>query len=326
LVEGREERKGMKNDKKRKRMRGKKALERWHNLWKKYTVHPNLKVNYFQTIDTREKAYWLGFLYADGLLKRYKMRIGIHLSRDDEETIDRFCECLGLDKNKRIRRVENGKEYTEIRFACRKMSNDLVKHGLVFRKSKIIEYPKLLDRGFEAAFLLGYYDGDGVQNTTMIRSGNKRFLEQVKNRFDLPYKIQVVKHESEIHGRKMEGTEYSLCLGAELFNEMMENYTNSMPRKRWFPCDPKEKARRAAEASTSEMKRIRKELQRNWKAITKDELEKMVWQMPSERVAAMCGVTGKTVEMRCRKFRVPKPRRDCWQKRSFLIEKSKRNQ
>jgi hypothetical protein len=100
-----------------------------------------------------------------------------------------------------------------------------------------------------------------------------------------------------------------MCLGAELFNEMMESYTHSMPRKRWFPCDPNEKARRAAEASTSEMKRIRKELQRNWKAITKDELEKMVWRMPSERVATMSRVTGKTVEMKCRKFHVPKPKR-----------------
>jgi hypothetical protein len=50
--------KGLKNDK-RKRMRGKKALERWYNLWKNYTVHPGLRINYFQTIDTREKAYWL---------------------------------------------------------------------------------------------------------------------------------------------------------------------------------------------------------------------------------------------------------------------------
>jgi hypothetical protein len=301
---------------------GKKALERWYNLWKRYTVHPNLRVDYFHTIDTKEKAYWLGFLYADGFVRRYKMRIGIHLNRGDEETIDRFCGCLGLDRNKRICRVEDGKEYVEISFACKEMGNDLIKQGVVFRKSKIIEYPKLLRTEFDFAFLLGYYDGDGVQNTTIILSGNKRFLEQVKSRFELPYKIQVVKHVSEIHGRKVEGTEYSMCLGAELFNDLMDNYENSMPRKRWFPCDSREKARRAAEASTSEMKRIRMGLQRNWRAITNDELEKMVWQMPSERIAAIYGVTGKTVERRCRKFRILKPKRGYWQKVRFLQEKS----
>jgi hypothetical protein len=222
--------------------------------------------------------------------------------------------------------VENGKEYTEISSACKEMGNDLIKHGVVFRKSKIIEYPKLLRRKFELAFLLGYYGGAGIQNTTIILSGNKRFLEQVKDRFNLPYRIQLVKHVSEIHGRKVEGREYSMCLGAELFNELMENHSNSMPRKRWFPCDPKEKARRAAEANTSEMKRIRKELQRNWRAITKDELEKMVWQIPSERIATIYGVTGKAVEKRCRKLRVFKPKRGYWQKVRSLEEKSTRNQ
>jgi hypothetical protein len=309
----------------RKVMSGKKATEQWHNLWKKYTAHPNLRVSYFHSIDTKEKAYWLGFLYADGFMKRYKMRIGIHLSRDDEETIDRFCECLGLNKNKRIRRVENEKQYTEIDFVCREMSNDLIEHGLVFRKSKIIEYPGLPSRRLEAAFLLGYYDGDGVQNTTIIRSGSKGFLDEVKRRFELPYRIQVVKHESEIHGRKVEGTEYSMCLGAELFSELMTNYANSMPRKRWFPCNPKEKARRAAEANTSEKKLARKRVQRSWRAVTKDELEKMVWQMPSERVAATFRVTGKAVEKKCWKFHIGKPKRGYWQKRRAQEEKAKRN-
>jgi hypothetical protein len=224
------------------------STSQWYNRWKRRTVHPNLRIDYFHTIDAKEKAYWLGFLYADGFLTEQhgSIEIRLELSKDDEDSVDRFCGDLGLNNDKKeYRRHRNlERECVEIRFACRRMSDDLIRHGLKFRKSKIIEYPKLSSRDLELAFLLGYYDGDGKHNTTEISSGNRRFLEQVADRFDLPSKIRLQTGEKEIYGRKIKGTVHRMYLGAQLFNEMMKNYENSMPRKRWFPCNPKEKARR----------------------------------------------------------------------------------
>jgi hypothetical protein len=231
------------------------SITQWYNRWKRRTVHPNLRIDYFHTIDAKEKAYWLGFLYADGFITEQhgSIEIRLELSKDDENSVDRFCRDLGLNNDKkeyrRHRKIE--KECVEIRFACRKMSDDLIRHGLRFRKSKIIEYPKLSSRDLELAFLLGYYDGDGKHNTTEISSGNRRFLEQVANRFDLPSKIRLQTGEKEIYGRKIKGTVCRMYLGAQLFNEMMKNYQNSMPRKRWFPCNPKEKARRRSRQEDS---------------------------------------------------------------------------
>lgn len=183
------------------------------------TVHPNLRTKYFLAIDTKEKAYWLGFLFADGCIIRHPRTIQIQLKlrRADEETIDRFCECLRLEKGKKDYVREREKDGTisekiRIRFASREMGRSLLKHGLEFRKSKIIEYPRLPRRHLELAFLLGYYDGDGLQNTTRINSGSVRFLEQVKERFNLPYKIQLNKRKTVFHGREIEGTEYDMCL------------------------------------------------------------------------------------------------------------------
>lgn len=34
-----------------------------HGIFK---FHPNLKINYFKTIDTKAKLYWLGWLYTEG--------------------------------------------------------------------------------------------------------------------------------------------------------------------------------------------------------------------------------------------------------------------
>jgi len=144
-------------------------------------AHPNLKVDYFNSINSKEKAYWLGFLHADGCITRNQhgsIQVRFELSRDSEDVIDRFCLCLGLDKNKKEYRLNNRgeKRFVEIRFACKETSSALVEHGLMFQKSKIVEYPMLPDESLELAFLLGYYDGDGQQGTTRISSGSIRFF------------------------------------------------------------------------------------------------------------------------------------------------------
>jgi len=70
---------------------------------KPFTVHPSLKAAYFHAVNTKEKAYWLGFLYADGFITRTQraVQIRLRLRIDDKDTIDRFCRCLGLDKSKK---------------------------------------------------------------------------------------------------------------------------------------------------------------------------------------------------------------------------------
>jgi hypothetical protein len=282
-----------------------------------------VKTNYFHTINTKEKAYWLGFLYADGCICKQPgtIRIQLKLKRSDEETIDRFCEALRLDKNKkdyRHEKQEDGRisEKIRIRFARMETGNDLLRHGLKFRKSKIIEYPKLTRRCLELAFLLGYYDGDGLQKTTRIHSGSIKFLKQVKKRFHLPYKIHTNEQESTIYSRKIKGTEYYMDLGTKLFSEIMKNYKNSMPRKRWYPLTQKEKLHRQRIANSHEAIMKRRELQKDWRAITKEELEKLVQQMPLTQIGTKLNVSGKgTVSQKCKKLGISILKHGYWQKR-----------
>jgi hypothetical protein len=219
------------------------ALARWYEQRKIRTSHPNLKVNYFEEIDAKDKAYWLGFLYADGTLTRkmtktgkpHGVRIQLELSIYDENIIDRFCESLGLNKDKKRYRRHERTNSVEIKFGCKKMADDLLKHGVIFEKSRSIEFPRLPNRESELAFLLGYYDGDGKENAPEISSSSTRFLEQIQERFHLPYRIQVYSREKEIYGRRIKGMECRLRLDKELFNEMLRNYANSMFRKRVSP-------------------------------------------------------------------------------------------
>ncbi len=227
------------------------------------TVHPDLKIDYFHNINTKDKAYWLGFLYADATMVEIgtKTRLELELKRKDEESIDRFCDFLGLDKNRKRHRIHEKTERTLVSFACKNITNDLLSHGLKCRKSKIIKYPSLKRRDLELAFLLGYFDGDGKQGTTRLFSGSKLFLKQIKKRFNLKFKVHISKRECRLNGRWIKGVEYYLHLGADLFNEMMENYKDSMPRKRWHPCNLEDKHQRSNEALTPEKRQRRRELQ-----------------------------------------------------------------
>ena len=64
-------------------------------------THPDLKEDYFEKIDTKEKAYWLGYLFADGyiqILKNNSRRIEMYIQKKDEWLINKFAECINANK------------------------------------------------------------------------------------------------------------------------------------------------------------------------------------------------------------------------------------
>ena len=67
-----------------------------------YNFHPKFIRDYFQVIDTKEKAYWLGFLFADGWIYRelkdsgYYYRMGIGLSTKDKGILIKFSKAKDL--------------------------------------------------------------------------------------------------------------------------------------------------------------------------------------------------------------------------------------
>jgi len=256
--------------------------------------------DYFEIIDTKDKAYWLGLLYADGYVE--KNRVGFSFSIHDEW----FLEKVARTFKKYESSIRFNRQY-QIRFNSTRMVIDLISHGCVPRKSKIIELPSLDSRELYLAFLLGFYDGDGQQKTTRIITGSNRFLDQIKEMFQLSSKIKEVYRDYVLNGVRIFGGAYFMCLGAELFNEMMDNYADSLPRKRKHFCTKEERGKKASESSKSF----------NGKAkihITRDELKRLVWEMPAEYVAKKYGVSGKAIEKRCKSFGIEKPGRGYWAK------------
>ena len=128
--------------------------------------------HYFDDIDTEDKAYWLGFLTADGWINKNDKSntgtVGIELQYGDIEHLkkfnksingnyqitDRWRSCsLSKDKDKKH-------HMCVIRVFSSVMYNSLSKLGFDNDKSYSFKIPKIKD-DLIRHYIRGYFDGDG---------------------------------------------------------------------------------------------------------------------------------------------------------------------
>jgi len=115
--------------------------------------------NYFEKIDTPEKAYVLGFFYADGYNNQ---KIGVLEFVQIKERLDileQIREQLLCNYN--IKEYTSGK-YT-LNICSKKMSSDIANAGAVQNKSDLLEFPseQIISKELIPHFIRGYFDGDG---------------------------------------------------------------------------------------------------------------------------------------------------------------------
>lgn len=113
--------------------------------------------DYFEIINCESKAYWVGYLAADGCLLRGN---GVYLSSKDIEVLDRFRSDLKVVKKMGKSEI-NGKDYFRICLYSNKMYNDLLKYNLTPRKSLTLKPPANLPKDMIRHWIRGYFDGDG---------------------------------------------------------------------------------------------------------------------------------------------------------------------
>lgn len=122
-------------------------------------------LNYFEKIDTEEKAYWLGFLYADGYVC-YRGVVTVGLAEKDLSHLELLRKCLG-DETVKIPYTSRTKSYF-IHFSSVKMADDLRKLGCVQKKSLVLKFPTedQVPQSLVNHFMRGYFDGDGCLSNT----------------------------------------------------------------------------------------------------------------------------------------------------------------
>lgn len=125
------------------------------------------KINehYFDKIDTSNKAYILGLLYADGCNNIDHYSITISLQEEDKhvlEFIKNELEYYGpLRFNELSKKNPKHKNQYILCINNEYMSKRLNELGVVNAKSLILTFPNFIEDKLLPSFVMGYFDGDG---------------------------------------------------------------------------------------------------------------------------------------------------------------------
>lgn len=124
----------------------------------------NIKRDYFETIDTEEKAYFLGLMITDGYVKEKKGSnlFGISLKSEDKYMIENFKKELNSDV-KIYHDKRDNKECYSIEITNQKMCDDLKNFNIVPNKTYLLNdiNIELIPENFRKDYLRGIIDGDG---------------------------------------------------------------------------------------------------------------------------------------------------------------------
>lgn len=169
--------------------------------------------NFFKEINAEEKAYWLGFLFADGNI--YKAQMTLKLKQTDEQHLLKFKQSLSSEHP--IHRGKNSSHsnsyYSSFFIGSKELCGDLIKLGITPKKSFTIKFPQIPEELY-SHFIRGYFDGDGniYINTKKnnhkvwsIFSGSKDFILTIKSIIESKLNITIGLHKQG-NGYKIYGS------------------------------------------------------------------------------------------------------------------------
>lgn len=123
--------------------------------------------NYFDVIDNQDKAYILGFLFADGTncicgKNKNEYYISITLKLDDMYILERIREKMNIERVVRVyERKSDGRKYARLEIKNKHMSLRLKELGVVQNKTFVTQFPEYLREDLIPHFIRGLMDGDG---------------------------------------------------------------------------------------------------------------------------------------------------------------------
>lgn len=129
---------------------------------RKYTFNHD----YFKEVDTEEKAYWLGFLVADGSMSSSTSAVTLSQSTKDKHHLQKFLDAIESDyviedyiNNSNLTKQKH--EMSRVVISSRRFHNHLIDKGMKPLKSNNEEKPNIKEEYYKH-FIRGYFDGDGT--------------------------------------------------------------------------------------------------------------------------------------------------------------------
>lgn len=139
------------------------GIKRRRNGMRKY----GLNENYFDQIDSHDKAYILGFLFADGSNNLKKHTVSISLQEEDKDILEKMRELVESEKELEFLDYSNKHDFGynyknqyRLLFFSGHMCSSLKNLGMIPNKSLKLLFPTIPDE-YLNSFIRGYFDGDG---------------------------------------------------------------------------------------------------------------------------------------------------------------------
>lgn len=122
----------------------------------------NLNDNYFDTW-SEQKAYWLGFLAADGCVKEHSVEFT--LKQEDKNAVEQLKKDLSFERpvNTYVHKAKRKEYYCcSLCFTSEKIVEILSKNNIVPRKSFLLKpFLKNIPENYKKPFIVRFFDGDG---------------------------------------------------------------------------------------------------------------------------------------------------------------------
>ncbi len=223
-----------------------------NNIYGKRKINPNLRKyscneHYFDDIDCHNKAYWLGFIAADGYIHKDNKRLTIELHVKDISLLEKFAKDIESNhpvRKKIIKNHYNGNNTLKqdyyyhciIQIWSPLMVQNIIKYDIHNNKSLSLDFPKNISNKYINSFLLGYFDGDGscvVDTSQQLRfrvTGNYSFLKTYQ---------QILMNNCQVNKTKLcpDGKAFTIQYGGNkqckrIYDFLYNNHDSCLQRKK----------------------------------------------------------------------------------------------
>lgn len=166
--------------------------EKYRNYKDKNLVH-----SYFDKIDTEEKAYFLGLLFADGSIRKTNAMqhyITLCSISTDSYIVDRLITEV---KSILPMRIEHRDNTVRCQFSSKQMYQTLLSYGMAPHTKFGRRIPKIIPKRLMHHFFRGIFDGDGCISTTKKYSITR--VEFIASKFLLKFLMKTLKISHTIY-------------------------------------------------------------------------------------------------------------------------------
>jgi hypothetical protein len=151
-----------------------------------------VNLNYFNTVDSNNKAYLLGFIAADGSLvkntgEKASTTLTITIHQKDVQVLELLKRELNSSleikditcKSKSLSSYKLLVKHKRFTISRKELIQDLKKYGLTEKKS--LTMPNIIQNiptKFKKPFIIGYFDGDGCFVDSLVTKKKHRYSKR----------------------------------------------------------------------------------------------------------------------------------------------------